>query len=113
MSRLTALIRDFGARPVYITQRRMDGRLVDGHWQQIAGSDGARHTATVDAINQATLGFCHDTGETCVDLAGRIDFSSSEFADAIHTNPAGSAHIGRFLARELAPVLCGETSRGR
>jgi lysophospholipase L1-like esterase len=113
LSRLTALIRDFGARPVYITQRRMDGRLVDGHWQQIAGSDGARHTAAVDAINQATLGFCHDTGETCVDLAGRIDFSSSEFADAIHTNPAGSAHIGRFLARELAPVLCGEMNHRR
>src|ERR1700731_4391841 len=37
LSRLTQLIRDFGARPVYITQRRMDGRRVDGHWQQIVG----------------------------------------------------------------------------
>ena len=113
LSRLTQLIRDFGARPVYITQRRMDGRRVDGHWQQIVESDGARHTAAVDAINQATLGFCRDSGETCIDLAERIDFSSSEFADAIHTNPAGSAHIGRFLARELAPVLCAETRSGR
>jgi lysophospholipase L1-like esterase len=113
LTRLTQLIREFGARPVYITQRRMDGRQVDGHWQQIVGSDGARHTATVDAINQATLGFCRDSGETCIDLADRIDFSSSEFADAIHTNPAGSAHIGRFLARELAPVLCAEATRHR
>ena len=36
-----------------------------------------------------------------------------EFADALHTNAAGSAHIGRFLARELGPVLCGETGRRR
>src|SRR5436305_1491598 len=106
LGRLTKLIRDFGAQPIYITQKRMDGRLVDGHWQQIAGSDGARNTATVDAINQATLVFCRDTGETCINLAERIDFGANEFADGIHTNPAGSAHIGRFLARELGPLLC-------
>jgi hypothetical protein len=113
LARLTELIRDFGAQPIYVTQKRMDGRIVDGHWQQIAGSDGAHNTATVDAINQATLAFCSDTGESCIDLAGRIDFAASEFADALHTNPAGSAHIGRFLARELGPVLCGETGRRR
>jgi hypothetical protein len=113
LGRLTQLIHGLGARPVYITQRRMDGRHVDGHWQQIVGSDGARHAAAVDAINQATLGFCHDAGETCVDLADGINFSSSDFADAIHTNPAGSAHIGRFLARDLAPVLCAEATRHR
>jgi|SRR5438874_427194 len=106
LGRLTKLIRDFGAQPIYIAQKRMDGRLVDGHWQQIAGSDGARNTATVDAINQATLVFCRDTGETCINPAERIDFGANEFADGIHTNPAGSAHIGRFLARELGPLLC-------
>jgi lambda repressor-like predicted transcriptional regulator len=113
LGHLTKRIHDFGAQPIYITQKRMDGRIVDGNWQQIVGSDGARNTATVDAINQATLAFCRDSGESCIDLAGRIDFAASEFADALHTNPAGSAHIGRFLARELGPVLCGETGRRR
>src|SRR5436190_7617272 len=108
LGRLTKLIRDFGAQPIYIAQKRMDGRIVDGRWQQIVGSDGAHNTATVDAINQATLGFCRNTGESCIDLAGRIDFAASEFADALHTNPAGSHHVGRFLARELGPVLCGD-----
>jgi hypothetical protein len=106
LSRLTKLIRDFGARPIYITQKRMDGRRVRGEWQQIAGSNGARNTAAVDAINRSTLAFCRDTGEICIDLADKIDFTASEFADAIHTNPAGSAHIARFLAEPLLPVFC-------
>jgi len=108
LGHLNKLIHAFGAQPVYITQKRMDGRIVDGHWQQIVGSDGARNTATVDAINQATLAFCRDSGESCIDLAARIDFAVSEFADALHTNPAGSAHVGRFLTRQLGPVLCGD-----
>ena len=107
LRRLTELVRGFGARPIYITQRRMDGRLIEGEWQQIVGSDGARNTATVMAINRATLEFCRETGEVCVDLAEKIEFVSAEFTDALHTNPAGSAHIGRFLAAELSPLLCG------
>jgi hypothetical protein len=113
LRRLNELVRGSGARPIYITQRRMDGRLVEGEWQQIAGSEGACNTATVMAINQATLEFCRDTGEVCVDLAEKIDFTPSEFADALHTNPAGSAHIGRFLAAELKPMLCGAAASGR
>ena len=111
LSRLTKLIHDFGAQPIYITQTRMDGRIVGGRWRQIVGSDGACNTATVDAMNQTTLGFCRDTGEICVGLAEKIDFAASEFGDALHTNSAGSAHIGRFLAQELGPVLCGKPRR--
>jgi len=106
LTRLTRLIRDFGARPIYITQQRRDGRVVDGQWQQIAGSDGARDTALVMAINETTLDFCHDTCETCIDLAGRIDFAPEDYYDAVHTAPAGSARIAAFLAPALRPVLC-------
>ena len=113
LRRLTELIRGFGARPIYITQKRMDGRLVKGEWQQIDGSDGALNTATVMAINQVTLAFCRETGEVCIDLAEKIEFAPSEFADALHTNPAGSAHIGRLLARELRPLLCGSAGSPR
>jgi len=113
LRRLTELVRGFGAQPIYITQKRMDGRLVEGGWQQIVGSEGALNTASVMAINRATLAFCRETGEACVDLAERIEFAPGEFADALHTNPAGSAHIGRFLAGELGPLLCGAASSRR
>jgi lysophospholipase L1-like esterase len=113
LSRLTELVHGFGAQPIYITQRRMDGRVAEGEWQQIVGSEGARNTATVIAINHATLAFCRETGEACVDLAEQIDLAPGEFADAIHTNPAGSAHIGRFLAGEIKPLLCGAAASRR
>jgi lysophospholipase L1-like esterase len=111
LRRLTELVRGFGAQPIYITQKRMDGRLVEGGWQQIVGSDGALNTATIMAINRATLAFCRETGEVCIDLAEKIEFAPGEFADALHTNPTGSAHIGRFLAGELRPVLCAPPGR--
>src|SRR5229473_4229323 len=106
LARLTQLIHEFGAQPIYVTQKRLDGRLVDGAWQEIPGSESARSAATLAAINRATLEFCRERGEVCVDLAEEIDFAPSEFADGVHTRPSGSAHIGRFLAGALQPVVC-------
>jgi lysophospholipase L1-like esterase len=106
LERLDTLIREFGARPIYITQIRIDGRLVDGAWQQVAGSNGAVDTATLLAINQTTLDFCRDRGEACVDLAGKLNFVPGDYYDAVHTAPAGSTRIAGFLAEELPPILC-------
>ena len=106
LAELNRLIYEFGSRPVYITQRRADGRKVDGNWQELAGSDGGRQGAVLAAINDATLVFCADNGETCIDLASQAGLSPEEFGDYIHLSPAGSAHIARFLAARLDPLLC-------
>jgi lysophospholipase L1-like esterase len=106
LERLDVLIREFGALPIYVTQIRVDGRVVDGVWQQVAGSNGAVDTATLLAINQTTLDFCRDRGEACVDLAGKLNFAPGDYYDAVHTAPAGSARIAGFLATELPPILC-------
>ncbi|HZT86994.1 MAG TPA: SGNH/GDSL hydrolase family protein [Stellaceae bacterium] len=106
LERLDGLIRRFGSRPIYITQQRVDGRLVDGRWQQVVGSDGARDTATVAAIDRTTLSFCRDSGETCIDLAGELSFAPADHYDGVHTTPSGSARIAEFLAGKLAPLLC-------
>ena len=111
LTELNRVIRKFGSRPIYITQRRADGRLVDGQWQQLHGSHGAFDAATLAAINAATLEFCRDSGETCIDLAGQLDLPPDEFSDSIHTTPAGSAHIARFLATALSPILCRKADR--
>jgi lysophospholipase L1-like esterase len=111
LTELDRVIRKFGSQPIYITQRRADGRLVDGQWQQLQGSDGARDAATLAAIDAATLAFCRDTGETCIDLAGQLELPPDEFSDSIHTTPAGSAHIARFLATALSPILCRKAER--
>jgi hypothetical protein len=106
LERLDRLIGAFGARPVYITQLRLDGRLVGGAWQQVVGSNGAADTATLLAFNQATLDFCRDSDEACVDLAGGIHFEPGDYYDAVHTALAGSARIAAFLANTLQPILC-------
>jgi lysophospholipase L1-like esterase len=111
LTELDRVIRKFGSRPIYITQQRADGRLVDGQWQQLSGSHGARDAATLAAINATTLAFCRDTGETCIDLAGELDLQADEFGDSIHTTPAGSAHIARFLTAALRPIFCPKVER--
>jgi hypothetical protein len=106
LERLTKLIRDFGSQPIYITQRRMDGRVVDGRWQQIAGSNGAKDAATLAVINRTTLSFCLQSDQICIDLGSTLSFEPGDFYDAVHTTPAGSARIADFLARVLTPILC-------
>jgi hypothetical protein len=106
LEQLNERIRAFGARPIYITQERMDGRQVDGTWQQVPGSNGAFFTAILDAINHETLAFCRGSGESCIDLAGQLVFQPGDLHDAIHTTASGSARIADFLARTLPPIVC-------
>jgi lysophospholipase L1-like esterase len=113
LAELSRLIHTFGARPVYVTQRRADGRQVDGQWQQWPGTNGARDTATLDAIDAATLAFCHASGEACVDLAGQIVLGPGDFSDSIHTSPAGSARVAQFLADALRPLICPKEGRAQ
>lgn len=114
LEQLNGLIHAFGARPIYVTQVRIDGREVDGTWQE-SGPRGALYVATLQALNRELLGFCREKGEICIDLAGKLVVPTDEFYDVMHTTPAGSARIAQFLANELAPILCGhpaEPSRG-
>jgi lysophospholipase L1-like esterase len=111
LQRLNQLIHGFRATPVYITQVRVDGRETDGRWQQVAGSRGAFDTAMLLAIDRATLDFCRDTAETCIDLAGRIHFEPADHYDAVHTTPSGSTRTAAFLAPELSPILCKSAAR--
>jgi lysophospholipase L1-like esterase len=105
LEELNRRIRAFGAQPIYITQVRIDGREVDGAWQEF-DQDGAKYTATTEAIDRETLAFCRDSGEVCVDLAGKLAIPHDEFYDSMHLTPAGSALVAHFLADELAPTLC-------
>jgi hypothetical protein len=103
-------IRDFGSQPIYITQHRVDGRLVDGQWQQVVGSNGAKDNAMLDALNRTTLAFCHAMGESCIDLAGQVSFEPGDFYDAVHTTLAGSTRIAAYLADALSPIICDEAN---
>ena len=110
LKQLNQHIRDFGSQPIYITQHRVDGRLVDGQWQQVVGSNGAKDNAMLDALNRTTLAFCHAMGESCIDLAGQVSFEPGDFYDAVHTTLAGSTRIAAYLADALSPIICDEAN---
>ena len=103
---MTALIRNFGATPIYVTQQRFDGRLVDGGWQELTGTPGAERAARLAAIDKVTLDVCRTTGTLCIDLADDLHFEPGDYYDAVHTTQSGSARIAEFLADRLDPVLC-------
>jgi hypothetical protein len=105
LEQLNARIHAFRARPIYVTQVRIDGRQVDGSWEE-SGPRGALYVATLQALNRELLGFCREKGEMCIDLAGKLIIPTEEFYDLMHTKPAGSARIAQFLAGELAPIVC-------
>src|SRR5262249_46036104 len=86
--------------------QRFDGRVVDGQWSQVVGTNGARDTATVLAINRETLAFCRDSGERCIDVAGEVGLLPGDYYDAVHMTPSGSARVAAALAPALAPILC-------
>jgi lysophospholipase L1-like esterase len=106
LERLTALIRNFGALPIYVTQHRFDGRFVDGAWQQVEGTEGAIPTARLRALDQVTLDVCRKSGVPCIDLADELNFEPGDSYDAMHTTPAGSERIAEFLAGALTPIVC-------
>lgn len=68
-----------------------------------------RFALELAAINAATAAVCKASPNDCrfIDLAGRVKFERDDFYDLVHTTPAGSAKIGRFLAGELAYLRRG------
>jgi len=111
--RLRALARkirgEMIAEPVFVTQKRSDYKFGGGrlwtHTEKGAAppSDGIFRMLT--HFNRATLRVCAELELLCVDLAGDIAFEDGDFYDAIHTTPAGSRRIGRFLHQRLERAI--------
>ncbi len=106
-ARLTALAsktREWGARPIFITQRRGDAFTIDG--KNYATSLNALKDRLIQTLfNAATLRVCRDIREICIDLAGEIDLTAADFTDAVHTRPTGSRKIGFYLYDKLKDIF--------
>ncbi len=101
---LAAKVRDIGARPIFVTQRRGDAFVRNG--RVMATDQSALVARAVQGyFNETTMRVCREEKAICIDLAGAIDLAAEDFSDAIHTNPWGSAKIGRFLYRHLEKVI--------
>lgn len=103
LRKIAALTRRFGARPVFITQRRGDAFVIDGR-MMATGPAAVNARAEQGFFNDVTLAVCRETGSICIDLASEIDLAPSDFVDSIHTNPNGSRKIGDYLYRKLKGI---------
>jgi len=110
---LTSRIKRFGAKPIYVTQRRGDYRFVDGELEVLVQPDQVTDTfkpsdrtlAVMSLFNEMTLSICAEMKLTCIDLDGDIELGGRDFYDAVHTMPSGSAKVADFLHERLKGVL--------
>jgi lysophospholipase L1-like esterase len=97
-------IRDFGAEPVFVTQRRGDSFVKDHKLFGVAapsGMNGVDHWRLLDAFNDVTVEVCEAERIKCIDLARHVAFEIGDFYDVVHTTPQGAEKVGRFIAEAL------------
>jgi lysophospholipase L1-like esterase len=107
---LVRRIRAMGAEAIVVDQAMASYRLRDG---KVLGAP--RPDGTVDlggyedlaAFNGLAMRTCREVGAVCVDLAGELFFEDGDHYDRLHTTPAGSAKVGRYLADRLRPLFPG------
>ncbi|WP_425043124.1 hypothetical protein [Primorskyibacter sp. S87] len=124
VAELDRLTREFGAIPIFVTQRsarwlRRDGKVLGiakyepdffelvrktlpPQLQELNGVDFYNfERATADTI----MATCQNKQAICLDLVAELDFdNAADFYDAIHTTPAGSRQIARYLHAKLSEL---------
>jgi lysophospholipase L1-like esterase len=108
-ARLQTLVRkvrtDLRAEPIFVTQKRGDYRIADGRLlvrvDKGAATPSDEAHRTLRAFNQVTLAVAAEMKAPAIDLARGLAFEEGDFYDHIHTTPAGSRRIGRFIYEEI------------
>lgn len=93
-------IEKIGATPILVTQRwasyREEGMVIRGR---------AFDHALQEAFNQITRDVCQARNLPCIDLAREMEFLPGEVYDPVHTTPAGSRKVGKYLCARMIPIM--------
>jgi len=112
-----ALCRVYDIQPVLIT---MSSRLtdkphtvvLDGVAQVFGTRDGyAGFKAGFDRFNQTVRDVGRSENVPVIDLAAKIPQDNRHMYDAVHFNDHGSTVAAEIIAKDLAPLLKGPTTR--
>lgn len=113
LDRLVEAIRQrWGADLIFVTQPLAEYRVVNGELF-------ARNTVSAEAYvemrqyNDVLLARCRYWRQTCIDLAGELDFADGDFYDPLHTSPQGSRRIGEFIGQRLVDVISAKTQKSQ
>jgi lysophospholipase L1-like esterase len=124
---LARLARDFGAEPIFVTQRSAlwyarDGKVFGAPALQYGHPSILKNLGTITGADrhdleayqaEAIMAACRAADATCIDLFAEIEFDiEQDFYDDLHTTPAGAERIARFLARKLKQRLLAKQAVG-
>jgi hypothetical protein len=94
-----------GALPIFVSQRRGDAFQRNGGGLFAIDSEAAKDHQIQNLYNHEMLRVCRSLKANCIDLAGQINLSETDFFDWIHTTPSGSDKIAVFLFDRLQEVV--------
>ncbi|UWQ89699.1 hypothetical protein K3727_12810 [Rhodobacteraceae bacterium M382] len=122
---LDRLTRDFGAVPIFVTQRSARWLRVNGKpWgipeyepdffesvrkhlpPEYAHLNGVDFFRFEQATARIIMDECMARNAICFDLMNELDFDNAvDFYDAIHTTPSGSDRIADYLAKKISDEI--------
>jgi hypothetical protein len=108
VNKLIKAIRDFGAKPIIVTQHLGAYRIRDGNvWGKLRedGTVDISSYAGLSAISVATMATCKKAGAICIDLANELFFVDGDHYDYVHTTPTGSKKISQYLYKKLEKLF--------
>ncbi len=131
LAELDKMTREFGAEPIFVTQRsarwtRRNGEVVGiaeyqpdffemvrqqlpADYQTLNGVDFYRLERI---LADAQMAACRKLNAICLDLMADIEFDlETDFYDPIHTTASGSRAIGEYLYNELQELEIGDFSK--
>lgn len=110
-------IRGLNAKPIIVTQHSGQYRLVEGRvlglvakeryensWMGRTVEKGRIDTGQYEALmahNRQAMKICRAEKAICIDVSEDLVFGDADHYDLLHTTPAGSAKLARFIFERL------------
>jgi len=102
LDKLILLSKDLNAKPVFITQKTLRSKLIDG---KVYSVDGIDYISKEKKIAQIIIETCKRNKIFCIDLYNKSKFSQHNFYDLVHTTPEGSSIIAEIIYYDFNKFL--------
>ena len=99
---LTKYTKDMNAIPIYVSQKSLRGKNVDGEIYSYNNFDIFNYEKQ---ISKTIREYCNENNETFIDLFSEVEFTNKDFYDLIHTTPEGSEKIANYLFYKLNNIV--------
>ena len=102
LDKLVLLSKDLKAKPVFITQKTLRSKLING---KVYSVDGIDYISKEKKIAEIVIENCKRNKIFCIDLYNKSKFSENSFYDLVHTTPEGSNIIAEIVYNDFNKFL--------